>query len=470
MAISSILSLFPFLFIAVTQAYTTFNTKCAGPPSSFSFVSEPDSRGTFKILWSSLFAIFACTWTTQHLNVPEQRSGRNPGWKGDIWWGLKDAYGSLKLALITVIMPEVVIAVACSDLIAARADHSDMKREFGHDPVPWTLSHSYYANMGGFVISAAKSEHHLPGSGTPAAEPSVCANKRYKCYHLTAKCILNLRRMGYLESFPLLTEEELDDKSKGDALIKAIAVAQILWTITEILARATQGLAVSLLEITVLAYAACAVAVYALYWRKPKNIRTAMVVLKYLDDIPEPVLSAAQTGLANENLASYLFFDVARNSDLRRRSKRPAGSPISPLALHAIVRKSGGALPGMAIPIVGYAATTLFGAVHLTTWNFHFPTTADQTAWKCASLYATILGPLLISTIVLLALVKDKLPRALTTTKLDVEKLNRAVHGVLSLGYILARLLMSVEIIRTFLYLPPSAFVDTWASNIPHFS
>jgi hypothetical protein len=129
-----------------------------------------------------------------------------------------------------------------------------------------------------------------------------------------------------------------------------------LWTITEIIARATQGFAVSLLEITVLAYAACAVVVYAIYWRKPKNIRTAMAVLEYLDDIPKPELSASQTELGNENFASYLFFAVTRDSDVHRPSKHPAGSPISPLALHAIVSKSASFLPGMAIPIVGYAA------------------------------------------------------------------------------------------------------------------
>jgi len=33
-------------------------------------------------------------------------------------------------------MPEVVIAVACSDLAAARKDYFEMKRELGHDPVP----------------------------------------------------------------------------------------------------------------------------------------------------------------------------------------------------------------------------------------------------------------------------------------------------------------------------------------------
>jgi hypothetical protein len=81
-----------------------------------------------------------------------------------------------------------------------------------------------------------------------------------------------------------------------------------------------------------------------------------------------------------------------------------------------------------------------------------------------------MLGPLLISAMVLLAIVRDKLPRARVTTKLDAKMFNRTIHGVLSLAYILARLLMSVEILRTLLYLPPDAFVETWASNIPHFS
>jgi hypothetical protein len=44
------------------------------------------------ILLGCLFAIIACTWSVQHLNMPEQREGWDLGWLGDI----KCAWTSLK--------------------------------------------------------------------------------------------------------------------------------------------------------------------------------------------------------------------------------------------------------------------------------------------------------------------------------------------------------------------------------------
>jgi hypothetical protein len=34
--------------------------------------------------------------------------------------------------------------------------------------------------------------------------------------------------------------------------------------------------------------------------------------------------------------------------------------------------------------------------------------------------------------------------------------------------YVAARLFLLVEIFRTLLFLPPSAYVSTWAANVPH--
>jgi hypothetical protein len=71
-------------FGALTQAYKTFETICLTPTTTANYVSSADTRGTLEILWSCLFTIFASAWAVQHLNVPEQREDRDPGWRGDI--------------------------------------------------------------------------------------------------------------------------------------------------------------------------------------------------------------------------------------------------------------------------------------------------------------------------------------------------------------------------------------------------
>jgi hypothetical protein len=141
-----------FCFVAAAEAYTVFETSCSTPTTQVNFVSSPDSRGTLDILWSSLFTIAACTWTVQHLNVPEQRNSRDPGWVGSLRWKLKRFLTSAKWMLITMIAPEIVMGMASYDFFTAKALGRKLQRFVQEDNVPWTLSHSYFVNMGGFVI------------------------------------------------------------------------------------------------------------------------------------------------------------------------------------------------------------------------------------------------------------------------------------------------------------------------------
>src|SRR6202012_4412450 len=101
-----------FCLVASAEAYTKFESTCAIPTTHVNFVSAPNSRGTLEILWSSLFIILACTWTVQHLNVPEQRNDRNPGRVGNLKWNLKQFFQSVKWTLVTIIAPEVVLGFA----------------------------------------------------------------------------------------------------------------------------------------------------------------------------------------------------------------------------------------------------------------------------------------------------------------------------------------------------------------------
>lgn len=117
------------IFVATSaHAYTTFHTTCATPNNTTNFVSFPDTRGTLDILWSCLFTIFACTWTIQHLNIPEQRGGRNKGWRGDIKWKLKGFWRSLKWMLITIVVPELLLAKNLQDLCCTRKNYPTLQQ------------------------------------------------------------------------------------------------------------------------------------------------------------------------------------------------------------------------------------------------------------------------------------------------------------------------------------------------------
>jgi hypothetical protein len=53
---------------------------------------------------------------------------------------------------ITVVAPEVLITINFGHLVSARKTLKALKKYAGEDGVPWSLMHSLFANMGGFVV------------------------------------------------------------------------------------------------------------------------------------------------------------------------------------------------------------------------------------------------------------------------------------------------------------------------------
>jgi hypothetical protein len=68
-----------FSLAPLARAYTTFELECSKSQQPVNYVAAPPMRGTLTILRSSLFMIAACAWTLHHLNMSEQREGRDPG-------------------------------------------------------------------------------------------------------------------------------------------------------------------------------------------------------------------------------------------------------------------------------------------------------------------------------------------------------------------------------------------------------
>jgi hypothetical protein len=414
-------------------AYTTFEPECTEPKEPVSFVSTPNSRGTLEILWSSLFTIFACTWTIQHPNVPEQRDGRFPGWKGDLRWGLRHAVESLKLAIATILAPEFVIYVARCELTVVRYVSRGLESFAKEDGVPWSRKHGHLAAMGGFIVRVKKAE----GDDSEYVEP----------YHLTGEDLYYLRRNGHIR-LPRLTEDDIADRSKSDPLLKTIAIGQIFWSIVQIITRAIRGLSISLLELSVLAFAACAIAVYILYWDKPKHINIAVTVQEYDDKIPDEIHDAfIATNHPIRNL-------LATKDAAERRMKRIKGRPIPTLAETTPADMT---LNWEFLFLLG--GTIVFGAIHVAGWNFSFPTSAEQTVWRCASVFTTVSG-ILVFLIDLLGIWFK------SNSYLIIELAFSIVTGL----YILARLYILVETFRSLAFLPIDAFESTWTGSIPHFS
>jgi hypothetical protein len=80
--------------------------------------------------------------------------------------------------------------------------------------------------------------------------------------------------------FPIINEEEIKDRSKGDIVSKALVIVQTGWFVVQCIARKTVHLPLTELELVTIAFATLNFAIYALWWDKPLNVQRAVRVYK----------------------------------------------------------------------------------------------------------------------------------------------------------------------------------------------
>lgn len=425
----------------VAQAYTTFKPECTNPEESVNFVSSPPTRGTLDILWSSLFTIFACTWTILHLNVPEQREGRDPGTWGDLKWGLKAIWGKAKWMLVAVLAPEVLLYLGIIKLTNSREQHLKLKALAKDDKVPWTLAHTTFANMGGFVVRGGSDRVGKDlRYDIPEGQTSSGVTKEW--YILDLDTILKLRSEKHIV-LPWIYNSEIDDHSKWDNFTKGIAAVQIIWTIASAITRACRGLVISQLEVSVIAFAVCAFLIYACHWSSPKDVSVPITFLQWGGPIPPTIT----------NIITSANTDYISASSKAEIGQKPFSNHYPTVNLDS--RHATAVVLG----------AFFFGAPHIFAWNFTFPTPTERIIWRAASLYCSLIG-LIVLLVVLLLVVLDTLLGS--SDRRDSIAFNILLYGMVGI-YILARLFMIVEMFRTLLFLPPDAYIATWTANVPMF-
>jgi hypothetical protein len=173
---------------------------------------------------------------------------------------------------------DCTVAKAAVELLMAIKNFKELQEFALKDNVPWTLTHTQYANMGGFVIRHSLRGRLLLGpqigidtSGDQSNRADDFSNPTLQNmeiisrqpgrrniitfqspqFHLDASVIYKLRRDNILPKLPFVHNEELDDRSKSDGFVKAIAIVQISWVIMQIIVRTTKRLDVSQIELSV---------------------------------------------------------------------------------------------------------------------------------------------------------------------------------------------------------------------------
>lgn len=308
--------------------------------------------------------------------------------------------------------------------------------------------------------SAKEALEPSTGDGSKEGGNSVEKHETWRAsWALNSMQIQYAMQRAIIPASPFISHAELKDRSKGDSFIKGFAVLQITALVIQIIARSFQRLDTTLLEITVLAFAACAIVTYILLWHKPQDVKVPVYIDIDKTLSREQIIKLA----ARAPVATLLIHDFW----LHGVSIRAQADNIFPWTPGIKLKLPSVRDPILVSPVVlGIGGGgVLFGAVHFVAWSFTFPTPVERLLWRISCCVLVIL-PVLGTAFYCMTQHSAK-KRGFVDTK--VNRSLRPLSYVIGLAYLLARLYISVEVFRALAYPEPSVFKQVnWPTTIPY--
>ena len=290
---------------------------------------------------------------------------------------------------------------------------------------------------------------------------------------------------------------DLSGLDKGDTLVKLQAIYQSVWLAVQLLARKVGGLPSAQIEIAALAFAVPSIFTYWLYLQRPQGVEnvtrlkaarmpTPGDVKILLDGGPYYLWTGQRGGDPTNSHSNNLEDHRARNDGSLDYASLPNDSLNWPNLwactdllpydtskrivdfIDQFTMSNRQSVPVVLGSIIG---GVLFGGIHCLAWDLAFPTRIEQLLWR-------------ISSVVLAAVPLVSAPFDLYWVRLNGSFTEvgwrkegegqwwwrvgtKGVLGGLLGVYVLARLYLMVEILRSLFYLPEAAFQDTWSGNFP---
>jgi hypothetical protein len=285
-------------------------------------------------------------------------------------------------------------------------------REMGYKG--WTMTHSFYAYMNGF---------------TAQDDQGIWRDLDFSC----------AEDLSDIDTNTIPTITEILDKSKADTLAKLMVCCQLLFLVPQCIARARQQMPISTLEVAAIGYAAVSLMAYVYWWKKPycvhaktrlyrnKGVPPFPIIQRQL---PEtligqlirkieslgPAIDSMRTPVSTELLEDARTVVTATeasssSSSLKMEGKRSTLAYESEVMANetndntnygldldrCLVRSK---LAAMFYFILDSSAlltaNIVFSLVHVSAWQFHFPTRVEQRLWRVFSLCPIVLIVLLV--------------------------------------------------------------------------
>ncbi|KAJ5163247.1 uncharacterized protein N7500_005077 [Penicillium coprophilum] len=268
---------------------------------------DDNTRSSWDIFWTCVSTILACTWTALHISVP-RRDDTQAGyfWVKAVAW------------ICTILAPEAMAGTAAEELWQARSTAARCNAAFrtayggGGDADPsltedskirktetsegrWDTVQGFCLGMNGVLLQTKDDWTY----------PVHCSN------------IVALIKARVIKSSHLGTRD-IQDRAKADSFAKGFTLLQALWVTCNVIGRKASGLPITALEITTVAYVACAAATYITWWNKPKDMVTPITIYLPYDRDSESMPPQVRD-ILNEKVENWVHSDAF---------ERDTGSPV----------------------------------------------------------------------------------------------------------------------------------------------
>ncbi|KAI9450281.1 hypothetical protein F5148DRAFT_1337196 [Russula earlei] len=247
--------------------------------------------------------------------------------------------------------------------------------------------------------------------------------------------------------FMVITKEEIDDKSKADAISKGLVVLQTSWFLIQCIARGVQGLAVTELELVTVAFATLNFVMYFLWRHKPLNVqRGVRMTFRHpfiMDNQMGQDLSLVDTSNDPFDRVLYkllllIFGGHDEHNDVKRVPTFYPDKWVTSRRRFAV--------------FIVIAVVLAFGGIHCVGWSFTFPSHAERILWRVASVLIIVIP----------------IYSLMVQFGFDEPFTDRLMIALMC-NLILARLVLLVLPLLSLRSLPPLAYhVVHWTSSIPH--
>ncbi|KAJ7311430.1 hypothetical protein DFH08DRAFT_943778 [Mycena albidolilacea] len=308
------------------------------------------------------------------------------------------------MMLVAVVAPEVMVGFAARQFLASRM----YAKEFGI-----SKTHGFFISMGGFV---SRSGRH-----------PITTMKQLE------------DRPEYIKNIQGVEEEDIMDRSKGDALSKGVALAQV--------------------------FAVVNIFIWLLWWNKPL-------------DVERPVLVGPAKELrVDEPETTYLKLVDRFIGVLTGHYSDKARNPISFTTALAVPPfwsteiNPDDDFPFRVSLFIESLVRLIFGAIHCAAWNANFPSVNEKWMWRACSLLVAAFPPVMaflpLSSYLFSRIFPDLSEKYWPQQTIDT--LAVGITVALSPFYILACLFLIVLPFTTLHTLPSGSFLDVnWSVYIPH--